>query len=112
MLESWFGEKSRNDVAVARSSQEQALVDAATSKLALYHYDTCWFCGRVRNAIDRLKLHIELRNIHNERAHHETLVREGGSGTVPCLRIEGADGSVEWMYESADIVDYLERRFS
>jgi len=30
---------------------------------------------------------------------------------VPCLRIEKADGAVEWMYESADINRYLERRF-
>lgn len=112
MLESWFGDKSRNDPAVARTAQEQAVVDAETGKLVLYHYDTCWFCGRVRSAIERLNLHIELRNIHTERAHHETLMREGGSGTVPCLRIEDATGGVEWMYESADIIAYLERRFA
>lgn len=112
MLESWFGDKNKNETAVARTAQEQAAVDKETSKLVLYHYDTCWFCGRVRSAIERLNLEIERRNIHADRTAHETLVREGGSGTVPCLRIEDANGGVEWMYESADIIAYLERRFS
>ncbi|MGR9090536.1 MAG: glutathione S-transferase N-terminal domain-containing protein [Gammaproteobacteria bacterium] len=112
MLESWFGDKSGNDTTAARTPQAQALVDEETRKLALYHYDTCWFCGRVRGAIDGLNLTIELRNIHADRTHRETLMREGGSGTVPCLRIEHDDGGVEWLYESADIIACLERRFS
>tara|TARA_R110002096_G_scaffold96608_4_gene215558 strand:- start:8096 stop:8434 length:339 start_codon:yes stop_codon:yes gene_type:complete len=111
MLESWFGDKSKNDTAATRTAQEQAEVDDETRKLALYHYDTCWFCGRVRGAIERLNLHIELRNIHADPGHHETLMREGGSGMVPCLRIENDNGGVEWLYESADIIAYLQRRF-
>lgn len=112
MLESWFGDKGKNDSAVVRTAQEQAAVNEETDKLALYHYDSCWFCARVRSAIERLNLNIELRNIHADRSHRENLLHEGGSGTVPCLRVEGADGSTEWMYESADIVAYLERRFA
>jgi glutathione S-transferase len=30
---------------------------------------------------------------------------------VPCLRIEHEDGHSEWMYESDEIVAYLQRRF-
>jgi len=30
---------------------------------------------------------------------------------VPCLRIDKDDGSVQWMYESNDIIAYLKREF-
>jgi glutathione S-transferase len=30
---------------------------------------------------------------------------------VPCLRIEKEDGSSEWMYESKDIIAYLDERY-
>jgi glutathione S-transferase len=39
------------------------------------------------------------------------LVEGGGSLKVPCLRIEENDGAVTWMYESSDIIQYLEKRF-
>lgn len=29
---------------------------------------------------------------------------------MPCLRIEGEKGQMQWMYESSDIVRYLEER--
>jgi len=30
---------------------------------------------------------------------------------VPCLRIEKPDNSVEWLYESSDIIVYLKSQF-
>jgi len=111
-MQSWFGENKAAGSNVDRTPEEQGHVDAATEKLALYHYDSCWFCGRVRAEIDRLRLKIELRNIHRDREYHAELVREGGSGTVPCLQIETGDGGVEWLYESSDIVAYLDDRFA
>ena len=42
--------------------------------------------------------------------HSADLVRGGGERKVPCLRIEHGD-RVEWMYESDDIIAYLEGRF-
>ncbi len=113
MLESWFGGTGKDDGGGAeRSPEVQSAVDGATRKLALYHYETCWFCRRVRRTIDRLKLNIELRDIHRDREHHQRLVTEGRAGTVPCLHIENDDGSSEWLYESSDICAYLEGRFS
>jgi glutathione S-transferase len=113
MLKSWFGEESGNDSRRAqRSTEAQSKIDEATSKLALYHYESCWFSGKVRATIKALNLSIELRDIHVDRAHHQRLVAEGGSGTVPCLTIEKDDGSVQWLYESSDISSYLESRFA
>ena len=40
---------------------------------------------------------------------YRELIRDGGRGMVPCLRIESDDGHVRWMYESQDIIEYLDR---
>ena len=112
MLESWFDSKNEKDPgAVERSPSAQSIVDSATEKLALYYYETCWFCGTVRTTMNRLRLNIELRDIHGNSGHHQRLISEGGSGTVPCLYIERDDGTVEWLYESRDISNYLVGRF-
>ena len=95
-----------------RTEEQQQAVDKATEKLALYHYASCWFCARVRKVIDELHLNIELRDILAEPQNRQTLIENGGSGTVPCLRIEEPDGNVAWMYESADICRYLSERFA
>ncbi|SLJ83579.1 glutathione S-transferase N-terminal domain-containing protein [Psychrobacter sp. DAB_AL43B] len=38
------------------------------------------------------------------------LAENGGRVKVPCLRIE-ENGEVQWMYESNDIIAYLQQRF-
>ena len=95
-----------------RTPEQQAGLDERTKNLALYHYDSCWFCGRVRTVIGGLGLNIEMRDVMRNPDHHQTLIAEGGSATVPCLRIDNGDGTIEWMYESAIICDYLNAEFS
>lgn len=72
----------------------------------LFHYDSCFFCGRVRSFIETTGLDIPYRNIQREPGAHEELIAGGGRSTVPCLRIENDEG-VSWMYESLDIINYL-----
>jgi glutathione S-transferase len=48
-----------------------------------------------------------LRDAKNDVGHKATLLNEGGRHKVPCLRIEKADDSVQWLYESTDIITYL-----
>jgi len=76
----------------------------------LYHYSTCPFCFRVQIAMTKLGIDIEKRNIHKGTEHFDALKKGGGNTMVPCLRIE-KNGETRWMYESADIVHYLEQRF-
>lgn len=76
----------------------------------LYHFTTCPFCVRVRSAAHRLGFDLEMKNIRADVEARQELIEGGGSQQVPCLRIEGDDGAVEWLYESADIVRYLEQR--
>lgn len=90
--------------------ERQAELDAATAHLALYQYRACPFCVKVRRAIRRLGLNIELRDALNDPEHRHALEREGGKAQVPCLRIDEGDKTT-WLYESSDIIAWLEKRF-
>ncbi len=77
----------------------------------LFKYDACPFCARVRHFLDQAGIEVEMRDILQDRSAYEALVQGGGSQQVPCLRIEDAAASppVRWLYESADIVAYLQQ---
>lgn len=97
---------------VKRSANAQATIDEQTAKLALYHYRACPFCVKVRRAMKRQSLNIVTRDVKRSEAAKEQLLSGGGNLKVPCLRIEGEEGGVEWMYESADIINYLNSTFA
>lgn len=92
---------------VKRDAQLQAEIDAKTQNLSLYQFKACPFCVKVRRAMKRNSLNIELRDAKAEGIHRETLATEGGKVKVPCLRIE-QDDKVTWLYESNDIIAFLE----
>ena len=75
----------------------------------LYHSETCGFCHRVRRYMDGAGWDIALKDTLRDRSAREALIEGGGRATVPCLKITGNDGVV-WLYESVDIIDFLESR--
>ncbi len=75
--------------------------------LALYHFQACPFCAVTRGALNFLDIAVERRDILNEPKYREELIQQGGKSQVPCLRIENHDGTVEWLYESRDIVRFV-----
>jgi glutaredoxin len=79
-----------------------------TDRLALYHFDGCPFCIRVRGVIGELGLDVEMRNIYEDKTRREELREARGRTTVPVLRITSGDGQDRWMPESADIIRYLQ----
>ncbi|MEZ8143789.1 hypothetical protein A1OO_17110 [Enterovibrio norvegicus FF-33] len=79
---------------------------------SLYHKTFCPYCVKVRAALKMMSLDVDLVDVGADREAHNTLVTQGGRGMVPCLRIAHDDGSVEWMYESDDIIDYFKENFS
>ena len=81
------------------------------TRMSLYHTPFCPYCERVRSVAGRLGLDLELRDIDESSTRREELVKATGRQMVPCLRVEREDGSVEWMHESEDIIDYLEDLF-
>ena len=95
-----------------RSAEAQAEVDKQTANMALYHFQMCPFCVKTRRQIHRLGLNIENRDARYDEKWNQELIEQGGKYQVPCLKITREDGSVEWMYESTDINQYLEERFS
>lgn len=95
-------------ISVKRDAATQAALDAQTSKLRLYHYKACPFCVKVRRAMKRQSLNIETRDVKRSELAREELLAGGGTLKVPCLRMENDQGQVEWMYESSDIIDFLQ----
>lgn len=90
-----------------RSPQEQALIDSKTKHLSLYQLPSCPFCVKVRRSMKREGLNIEIKNIKDQ-DYREELIREGGKRKVPCLKIEDQKGDTQWLYESNDVVSYLQ----
>ncbi|MFW2374208.1 MAG: glutaredoxin family protein [Gammaproteobacteria bacterium] len=97
---------------IERPADEQQRVDEKTRQLTLYQYRTCPFCIKVRRTIKQLALNIELRDAQKNQQHRQELIDGGGEAKVPCLKISHDDGSIEWMYESDDIISYLHTNFA
>lgn len=97
--------------ALVRSPEAQQEVDRQCRDLALYQFNTCPFCIKVRREMRRLSLPIELRDTQHDETNREALLQGGGKPMVPCLRIRDAQGGSRWMYESGDIIAYLRERF-
>jgi glutathione S-transferase len=93
------------------SSSQPSGAAARVEDLTLYYFESCPFCIRVLRAMELLGIDMNLRNVRQEPGYRKELVHGGGKPTVPCLRIDNPDGETTWMYESADIIEYLTRRF-
>ncbi len=98
--------------AIQRKPEEQQQIEQQTQALKLYQYQACPFCVKVRRSMKRLNLPIETRDAKRHASWREELVTQGGIEKVPCLRISEEGDKVKWMYESSDIIDYLEQRFA
>ena len=95
-----------------RTAQQQSEIDAQTAKLTLYQFAACPFCVKVRWSMKRLALNVETRDTKRDPQFANELLVGGGSPKVPCLKIEDDEGGVTWMYESSDILTYLDEHFS
>ncbi|MGB5734002.1 MAG: glutathione S-transferase N-terminal domain-containing protein [Thiohalocapsa sp.] len=105
-----FVDQATRPTPMARPPEVQRRVDIEVRSMALYQYFACPFCIKTRRAIHRLNLPIELRDAQHDPEHRAALAADGGKVQVPCLRIDEG-GDTRWLYESTDIIAYLERRF-
>jgi hypothetical protein len=96
---------------VERAPEAQKQIDAECLDLALYQFKTCPFCVKVRREMRRLSLNIPLLDAQGDGPVRADLIRGGGKAMVPCLKYTNAQGESEWMYESAQIIQYLNTRF-
>ena len=64
---------------------------------------------KTRRAVHGLGVNLEARDINKQPQHRADLQAGGGRIKVPCLRIED-NNEVRWLYQSKDIIAYLEQR--
>lgn len=95
---------------IQRPADLQAKINKITSNMALYQFRACPFCVKTRRTFRRLNLEIETRDAVNDLQHRTELSEQGGKIKVPCLKID-ENGTTEWMYESNEIIRYLDHRF-
>ena len=106
-----FKERITRPKGMVRDPAVQTTVNMQCQNLALYQFQTCPFCIKVRQEIRRLSLPIEHRDAQNDTAHRTALLQGGGAIKVPCLKISDGSGKVQWLYDSAAIIAYLRARF-
>ncbi|CAM2893461.1 glutaredoxin family protein [Vibrio rarus] len=96
---------------VKRSQQAQLAANQKVDNLTLYQFEACPFCVKVRRELKRQSVNITLKDAKNDLQAREELHTGGGKIKVPCLKInhQGVD---TWMYESKDIVAYLQKEFA
>jgi glutaredoxin len=94
---------------IERSNESKAALKDETSGLSLYEFYACPFCVKTRRAIHRLNIDISTRDIRKNPDYYQELEAQG-STQVPCLKIE-KDNEVQWLYESSDIIHYLNSRY-
>jgi len=94
-----------------RNENDQKLAQEKANKLSLYQFYACPFCVKTRRTIHALNINIEYRDAKNDEKFRQELLEKGGEIKVPCLRIENT-GEVEWLYESSDIINYLNQQFA
>ena len=105
-------EKLTQPKGLIRPPALQQKVDEQCQALALYQFQTCPFCIKVRQEIGRLSLDIKRVDAQHEGAGRQALLEGGGQTKVPCLRITDEAGKTQWLYESEKIIAYLQGRFA
>ena len=96
---------------VKRTPEAQQKVAQAARGMPLSPFFACPFCVKTRRAIHKLRVPIEKRSAVQGSPHREELIQGGGKVQVPCLRIQHSDGREEWLYESKQIIGYLNDQF-
>ncbi len=76
--------------------------------IELYQKEECPFCQKVRQKLQELELDYVNRISVKGTEQREIMVKLGGEHKVPFL-VDQSKGVM--MYESDDIVDYLEREY-
>lgn len=77
--------------------------------LHLYYRPTCPFCLRVLYTAETYGINLDLKNISSNPDALDELLTKGGKQQVPFLVDESKDKS---MYESSDIIAYLEEHYT
>lgn len=78
--------------------------------IKLYQLESCPFCAKVRKSLDSLGLEYSTINV-TPPERPEVAEVTGGSTTVPVIEDPNTE-AFDWMDESDEIVEYLEKEYS
>ncbi len=92
---------------IARSAEDQQKIRSATVGISLYQFEACPFCVKVRRSFARQNIHIPICDAKTD-PYRTELLNGGGKAQAPCLRIDRGGNDVQWLYESKDIIAYME----
>ncbi len=104
-----MSDKLRPVTAIEITQEQQKAINNVTDDLILYHYPACPFCVKVDRKMRALNMTMDKRDPRIEPFKSE-LMTGGGEQQVPCLKIGKGDKAL-WMYESSEIIMYLEDKF-
>ena len=74
----------------------------ALPELTLYHFIGCPYCQRVKDYLESAKITIPMKDIRQNPAWRDELIKIGGKPQVPCLLI-----GTQALYESSNIIKWL-----
>lgn len=77
--------------------------------LTLYKMNNCSYCNKTIKVIKSLHINVDYKDINESNKHNQTLINEGGKRQVPCLKITAENKRPVWLYESNDIINFLEQ---
>jgi glutathione S-transferase len=92
----------------ARTREGKENREQPAELIELYNFEASPYCRKVREALDELGLDAMVHNVAKNSARRPELVERGGTMMVPYLVDPNTDQA---MYESDDIVDYLESTY-
>jgi len=95
---------------VERTAAQQQKVDRLANSLTLYTLNSCPYSAKVTRHLNQLNVNVTVKNLKRCHIYQKELLAGGGRAQVPCLRIESSQGC-KWMYESDDILQYLDKKF-
>lgn len=111
LREIWVNLSTLSVPSLQRSPLEQSRVDRLASQLTLYVMDNDSPSKQVRRELKNLNINLTIKNLKRCHTYQKELLSGGGQAQVPCLRIE-CTKNTQWMYDSHDIIDYLNSQFA
>ena len=98
--------------ALTRDVIAQTKIDSETKNWQMFQLTACPFCVKVRREMVRLSITIPFREVAKDPKAQEELMAGGKQDQVPCLMIPAtANEPARWIYESSDIIEFLQKKF-
>jgi len=77
----------------------------AGPQLTLYHFAGCPYCQKVKDYLKSAGITVSMKDIRENPAWRDELIKIGGKPQVPCLTI-----GPQALYESSDIIDWFKKK--